>query len=183
MHRKSRIAVPEDTPQMQRLSKTCAASRTLAEGIRLFFEGRDEIAVHSLAAAAHGAVLDIARSRKLEFRGVLHDHPSLRPELKAAWTSLLNEPRNFFKHADKDPEGFIDFDGVLNELLLLDTVALSATVMSELPTEALVYAAWYEIAYPAFAGAFGENQVLAACRVRGIAPQDRAAFRKLCNAW
>jgi len=167
---------------MPRISKLDAAQRTLEEGIRLFFEGRDEIAIHSLAAAAHGVLRDIARNRKLGFTGILHDYPTLRPDLRADWIKMLNEPRNFFKHADKDPEGEIEFDGVLNEILLLDAVALSASVLKTTPIEASVYAAWFELMYPTFSGVFPGNQVLESCRLQQLSPNDRAAFRRLCDA-
>jgi hypothetical protein len=167
---------------MERLTKLSAAKRTLAEAIRLFFEGRDEVAIHSLAAAAHGILLDIARHRKLEFKGVLHEHPSLKPELKNAWRNFLNAPRNFFKHADQDPEGQLDFDGILNEILLLDAVALAATIPIDTPPEALVFAAWFEIAYPSYSGAFPGNPALVRSRQLGLVASDRKAFIPLFTA-
>jgi hypothetical protein len=164
---------------MERMSKLDAAKRVFAEAIRLFFERRDEVAVHSLAAAAHGILLDIARKRKLKFNGILHEHPSLRPELKSAWRNMLNAPRNFFKHADKDPDGQLYFDGVLNEILLLYTVALAAMILDDYPPEVFVFAAWYEMAYPDFSGAFPKNWALAQSIQLGLIVTDRETFAAL----
>ena len=166
---------------MPPISKLEAAERNLREAIILFFQKRDPVAIHTLAAASQQVLRDLAMAVMPEYIGFLHDHPGLRQDLSTEWKRLLNEPRNFFKHADKDVSALIDFDEILNEILLIDAVAIRAQVTTEPHLESSVYAAWFELKYPIAQGAFPGNAVLFHCRERNIEPDDFPEFAKLCQ--
>ena len=86
------------------ISKVEAASRLLDTAIRLFFEGADAVAVHSLAAASLNIFSDLAEHGGNSWRAHLGDDSKLSaPEMKR----VLNSAWNFFKHADRDPDGTI----------------------------------------------------------------------------
>ena len=78
------------------VQKIDAARRQLDEAIRLWMEGRDPLAIHTLTMAAFGVLYDVA-----EHRGLLQEddpvvlHPSERRQFRKL--------ANFLKHADKDP--------------------------------------------------------------------------------
>lgn len=80
---------------METISKAESAKRHLVEGIKLFFEERDSLAIHTLAAAAQGTLRDIAQVSGAERLSILHDHSDIAPEHKRNWINALNAPRNF----------------------------------------------------------------------------------------
>jgi hypothetical protein len=102
-------------------TKLEAARHQLDAAIELFFTAENPIAVHTLTAAAYNILKDLAKREKLEFpfikRGFLDSIPQQHRE--SVWAFLSN-PENFFKHADRDPDGVLEFDPQLTELLLLD---------------------------------------------------------------
>lgn len=81
--------------QYQIISKVDAADRQLRVAIRLFFERKDLLAVHTLAAAAQGILTDLTRPKDIK---IIFDR--LDPDLRRAFRAA----QNFLKHADKDPE-------------------------------------------------------------------------------
>lgn len=166
---------------MPLISKLEAAERGLREAICLFFERRDPIAVHTLAAASQQILRDIARRSSLAYVGFLHDHPNLRKDLKSEWIQILNEPRNFFKHADSDSTATLEFDEILNEILIIDAVGILAQISKTPHAEAAIYAAWYELRYPSASGAFPGNPALLYCKEHEIASDDFAHFSRLCR--
>ena len=89
---------------METISKLDGARRHLDEAIKLFFEDRDPLVVHTLAAAAQGTLRDVAKATGAERLSILHDHPGIPAEHRKTWINSINAPRNFFKHADKDHE-------------------------------------------------------------------------------
>jgi hypothetical protein len=101
------------------IAKLDAGKRNLAAAIKLFFERGDVVAVHTLAAAAQEVMRDIATARKLPHTSILHDNPLVPEESRNDWHRAINAPRNFSKHADKDPDGTIEFDKKANAQLLL----------------------------------------------------------------
>lgn len=167
---------------MANISKVDAAKRNLASAIRLFFDRGDPIAIHTLTAAAQGVIRDIAKSRGLEHTSILHDHPHIPAEARKEWIKILNAPRNFFKHADADPNGTLEFDESANETLLLDAVLVLGELDGEALSEANVFVGWYTTVNPELRSALSNNQIGEYAVRNGIAPTDFKHFRDLCGA-
>ncbi|MBZ0067426.1 MAG: hypothetical protein K8F26_01305 [Thiobacillus sp.] len=167
---------------METISKLDAARRHLDEAIRLFFEGRDSLAIHTLTAAAQGILRDVARATGAQHVSILHDHPHISPEHRKDWVNAINAPRNFFKHADNDPNGTLEFDEAVNESLLLDAVLLYGTVAQEYLSAASVYMGWFTTKNPGLRGAISGNQVGDYCVRNGISPNDKERFLELIGA-
>lgn len=167
---------------METISKLEVAKRHLDEGIRLFFEGRDSLIIHTLTAAAQGILRDVARATGAQHLSILHDHPHIPPEHRKDWINAINAPRNFFKHADNDPYGMLEFDETLNETLLLDAVLLYGTVAQKYLSAANVYMGWFTTKNPGLRGAISENQIGDYCVRNGISPNDKKRFLELIDA-
>lgn len=167
---------------MTTIQKLEAARRNLAAAVHLFFERGDPIAVHTLAAAAQGVIRDVAKSRGLTRASILHDHPDIPATARKQWISILNAPRNFFKHADKDPDGTLEFDEKENETLLLDACLTFTELSDEGQSEASVYLGWFTTANPTLRAALSNNQVGEYAVLNNISPSDYRAFRELCGA-
>ena len=99
------------------ITKLDAAKRHLETAIALFFNDADPIPIHTLTCAAYD-ILD----------GVNQHRGGKEMWVKRRYTQLpgrptradLNEIQNFLKHADRDPEGSLDFFPIMAEPMLAD---------------------------------------------------------------
>jgi hypothetical protein len=167
---------------MTSISKLDAARRNLAAAVRLFFERGDPIAIHTLAAAAQGVIRDVARARGLAHTSILHDYPDIPPDARKQWAKVLNAPRNFFKHADADPDGTLEFDESANEALLLDACLILNEIRDRPLSEANVYLGWFTTANPKLRCALSDNQIGDYAVRNGISPDAFDKFLDLCGA-
>jgi hypothetical protein len=119
-------------------TKTDVARRQLSTAIRLFFERRDPVAIHTLAAAGHQVLTDLGSAA-----GIL----SLLKgsDQKAEHVRLLNYAANFFKHADRDADGRINIEPLssFTAEFLMDAVVLLQRVTGDLPIEAKLFWTWF----------------------------------------
>ncbi|MNZ33339.1 hypothetical protein D3C78_506840 [compost metagenome] len=167
---------------MTKIKKLDAARRNLAAAVRLFFERRDPVPIHTLAAAAQGVIRDVAKARGLAHTSILHDHPDIPANKRKEWTKILNAPRNFFKHADADPDGTLEFDESANETLLLDACLILSELSDCALPEANVYLGWFTTANPRLRSALSNNQIGDYAVRNGILPEEFDKFRELCDA-
>lgn len=93
-----------------KISKTEAAKRQLDTAIDLLFEGGDALSAHTLAFAALKVLLNLYPHRRNDDFDAQID--KLVTEV-VGWRRF-SETANFLKHADRDPEGFLeDFDSAM----------------------------------------------------------------------
>ncbi|MBI4118166.1 MAG: hypothetical protein HY455_01320 [Parcubacteria group bacterium] len=105
------------------ISKLDAAKRQLETAINLFFRGGDPIAIHTLAGAAFQILNDIGEKQKIKsVHGQLLDW--VKPEKKDEVFKAINAAKNFFKHADKDPDGIIKFNFGATEYYMMDSTRM-----------------------------------------------------------
>jgi len=167
---------------MERITKLDGARRHLDQAIRLFFEDRDPLVVHTLAAAAQGTLRDIARVNDSQFKSILHDHPDIPDDHRKDWVNALNAPRNFFKHADRDPQGVLEFDPSVNISTLLDAVLLCGSLSNEYLSAANVFMGWFTTKFPEMRNSISNNQIGEFAVHNGISPDDKAKFLELIDA-
>jgi hypothetical protein len=129
-----------------RISKLDAARRQLDCAIELWFAERDPVAVHSLAAAAHQVVHDINAGRGGP--ELLFDSPRIRSEKRAELVGLLKQAMNFFKHADRDPHGVIEFTQVSTVLFLVVALQGLQHLGERFSDVELVFLQWLTIHEP-----------------------------------
>ena len=90
-----------------RVSKLDAARRQLDCAIELWFADKDDVSIHTLAAAAHQVIHDI--NKKKGGQELLFDSIKIKDEYRSEFIALVKKDMNFFKHADQDPEGITEF--------------------------------------------------------------------------
>jgi hypothetical protein len=122
------------------VTKLEAAERQLWVAIRLFFERRDAIAVHTLAAAAHSVLVDLARPRGVKI--FFEKGKYARPEDKED-NEMLRAAQNFFKHGAKDPNQEHPFFFEMTSLLLYDAALLHWRLTGALSSEVSAFISWY----------------------------------------
>jgi hypothetical protein len=167
---------------LEQITKLDAALRNLRAAVRLFFERGDPVAVHTLAAAAQGIIRDIARARGMQNTSILHDNPGIPAEDRKRWITDINAARNFFKHADTDPDGILEFDERENVRVLLDAVAVLGQFDGVEAPEANVFMGWFTTAHPGMRSAVTGNVIGDYAVRNSISPDDYGRFRELCDA-
>jgi hypothetical protein len=100
------------------IPKIEAARRQLDTAIELWFMEKDEVSVHTLAYAAYQIIHDINVHRGTAHEG-LFETSMIKDEYRSDWNKLVRKPANFFKHADNDPDGTVEFTPASNLMFLM----------------------------------------------------------------
>ena len=129
------------------ITKLEAAERQINEAIRLFFERRDIVAVHTLAAASDQVLSDLCVANGIESQ-LRHYADFIRDEARPEWFRLLRQAENFFKHANRDPGGTLDFNTQQTMWVLFDATYLYLRLTNDLTYEAGVFLCWFFLKEP-----------------------------------
>jgi hypothetical protein len=126
-----------------KLSKFDAIRAQLDAAIELYFVSENLVATHTLAAAAYNALKDIAKLEGAEHPFLKNDYIQSLPVKEQRKTiKCLNDPENFFKHADRDPNNTLSFNPELTETLLMDACAYFKSSSEEKPKYYDVFKVW-----------------------------------------
>jgi hypothetical protein len=131
-----------------RVSKLDAARRQLDCAIDLWSHGCDEIAIHTLASAAHEIIRTLCKQRGL--RDVLFDTSAdiIKPEYFQAVRKKLLEPFNFSKHADRDPSAILEFAPFISTVFMLASIEGLRSLGERLSTDQNILLEWLSFHYP-----------------------------------
>jgi len=161
------------------ITKLAAAERQLNEAIRLFFERRDIVAVHTLAAASDQVLsnLCVAKGIKPRLRGYAD---FIRAEVRKEWFGHLTHAENFFKHAERDPEGALEFNTEQTTWVLSSATMLYGELTKKLTHEASVFFCWFFLKKPGYLrdGPFKQS-LMNLCDSTKVSADDFAFFSRL----
>jgi hypothetical protein len=132
-----------------KVSKTDAARRQLQAAVLLFFNEQDPLAIHTLTAAGHEILSDLAKLGDV----VMPMQQSflaagLSKETVDTIRAELRRPQNFLKHADRDPEAVLEFSPRVTEMMLLEAVMEYTRLTGESPPLFEAYAKWVGVHEP-----------------------------------
>lgn len=150
------------------ITKHSAAQRQNDAAIRMLFSGEDSLAVHTVVAAAHRIVLDLAEKRDLapytesirktiatlyrqQFGETIPIHKLQHWATqfeKWNFRPYLNHPANFLKHADEDAGEVLDQDSLQTDTLLLASCVTYAKLGLEYTPEMKAFFRWHLAVYP-----------------------------------
>ena len=136
----------ENSAPYETLTKLQAAERQLRVAIRLFFERRDLVAVHTLGAAAQEVLRDLGRPRGI--KSIVKENALIRPGYKKKVMTTLNEAQNFFKHAGRDPDEQLKFYYEATQFFLLDAALLYFQFTRRQFPEVTGLIAWSVVKFP-----------------------------------
>lgn len=102
------------------IPKITAARSQLKTAIELWFADGDAVSIHTLACAAHQIIHDINIHQKGP--DLIFDSAVIKDENRNEWVRRMKKEMNFFKHADTDPVGVIEFDPQSSELFILMSI-------------------------------------------------------------
>jgi len=94
-------------------------------GIRLYFTNSDPISTHTLIAAGYNVIRDLNRRRggePLFAKELIFDY--IKEGHEKEFRNRINAAENFFKHADSDPDGYIDFNPCQSDFLILEACSV-----------------------------------------------------------
>lgn len=135
-----------DSAPYETLTKLQAAERQLRVAIRLFFERRDLVSVHTLAAAAQDVLRGLGRRRGIG--SIFKDSVLIRPGYREKMADLFNEAQNFFKHGHHDPNRQLKFYYKITKFYLLDAAFLYNQLTGRTLPEIAVLSAWFVSNFP-----------------------------------
>jgi hypothetical protein len=125
------------------LTKQDVARRQLATAIQLHFEGRDLVSIFSLAANAWEIIDALCEVRRIEsFSRQVRENVPQGKDLKRHY---INSPyRNFFKHADHDPDATVPKLSTANvDAIIFLGVEDYLRLFERAPVEFQAYQLWY----------------------------------------
>lgn len=105
------------------LDKLTVATMQLNTAIRLFFEDRDPISVHTLVCASLEILQKLVKDKSKVASNQLVIHPDtifVKEDYRKEYIKIIFKNRNFFKHADRDRDKIINFNTEANELYILE---------------------------------------------------------------
>jgi hypothetical protein len=106
------------------ITKLDAAKRQLETVIRLYFHNEDPVSIYTLLCAAYNIVRDVNKKRGGPPMLIKDDliEVYVKTEYQQQMRKKLNEPENFFKHADRDHAETIEVNPAASEFMILDAV-------------------------------------------------------------
>lgn len=129
------------------IDKVEVVNRQIIEAVRLFFNERDSVAIHTLIASAHQILFDLGKQKNIQ--SALKNTASLRKSEVQKFIRKINYPYNFFKHADKDPNSKINILPLVDLTVdfIFDAIVMLQQISGELPYEAKIYWLWFVSKY------------------------------------
>jgi hypothetical protein len=128
------------------IPKLDAARRQLFAAIGMHFDRQDPLAVHTVSSAANEILRQLAA--RLDIPALIQDHPWLRPERREEFRRILRTPANFLKHADKDPDGSLEFFPTGTHLQMFESADLLMRMSGTIPPECGLFVTWCWLRYP-----------------------------------
>lgn len=130
------------------LTKSDVACRQLVTAIRLFFNDGDPVSVYTLASNAWEVIDQLCKGRGIDtVSDQTRSHIDPSKDLKRDY---INNPyRNFFKHADSDPDVVVTgFNTRTPESVLFLAAEDYIRLNKKSPVEVQVYQSWFTAMYP-----------------------------------
>ncbi len=123
------------------ISKLQAAESQLKTAIELFFKERDSISIHTLASASQ-EILEVLGKKKGIKSERLKMLEMYKPEERGKVHNKLWYHKNFFKHADQNPNGITILNPEYTELVIWDAVRLYFFITKKKVPAFLIYDLW-----------------------------------------
>lgn len=137
------------SPKIEKVTKVDAARRQLSTAIRLFFERRDTVSIHTLVSAAQGIMHDLLEKQGPGKGSFLKSATIVRPEKRAEYFKLITDAQNFFKHADREPaDAVLEFYPEPIAFSILDVVDMLQRYTGHHQADAIVFLLWFGVKHP-----------------------------------
>lgn len=157
-----------------KLSKLEAARCQLCTAIELWFAEADPVSTHTLAFAAYEVIHFVSKKRNPGRRDLVFDSRLIRPGYQKIWNEHIRREANFFKHADRDPDGTIEFRIASPEFFILYAILGLELCEERFNDTESAFLLWFYLHKPTFLTEEGEKAFH-----NGIAAEHFASARQL----
>lgn len=125
------------------IDKVEVVNKQIKEAVRLYFDKRDPVVIHTLIASAHQILIDLGKIKGVDSQ--IKNTKSLEKSEVQELIKNLNYPYNFFKHADKDHDAKINVSPLidLTSDFLMDAIIMLQRISGNIPDEAKVFWNWF----------------------------------------
>lgn len=132
---------------IQTITKIEAAERQLNTGVRMFFRGEDVLATHTVICAAQGVINDLsdAHGKKSTLASLME---LIKPGKQKRMIDFFNNPQNFLKHADRDPDDILKYNPDVLEQYILITVNSFEILTGRNTPETKGFMIWFSMLHP-----------------------------------
>jgi NADH:ubiquinone oxidoreductase subunit C len=130
------------------VTKLEALERQLRVAIRMFFERKDMIVVHTLVGASQDALRQLGSARGV---ASMYDHAEkvIRRDKVKDFVNALRKAQIFFKHASSgDSDEKLKFYYSVTQFLLFDAALLCSALTGRLTPEVRTFLAWFIAKFP-----------------------------------
>ena len=163
------------------LTKIDVAELLISTAIRLFFEGAHPVPIYALASAAREILTTLGDKTGIET--VLHAVAKRQGKSLKELATSAHTFAGFFKHADRDPQGVLQFSETDVDPVLAMAVQDFGRITGGMPVEGQVFELWiYALAFAKVSEAPLKGQrviKLAIKQFPGIRTADRRTQKKL----
>jgi hypothetical protein len=158
------------------LSKLDVAKRELEHAIKLFFNHGDFVIIHLSVCAAEEILSGIGKSSHItSMKSEMGKY--IKPEKLEYVQKKLNEPYNFFKHANNDPDKLLAFNPESSEFNIWDSINMYQELTSEITGIMSAFRIWFNIKHKdILIGPTSEEVESFKKAVEGISLEDRGFF-------
>jgi hypothetical protein len=111
--------------------------------ILLYFQDADPLGVQTLAGAAHGIIEDLARKQDLQGKGT-----GVQSGQRHYVTSMIDNAKNFLKHADRDPDDVLTFNPDWTDFLMFEAIHMYISLAATLKLAHVIFLVWLSSKYP-----------------------------------
>jgi hypothetical protein len=135
------------SPELITVTKLDAARRHLSTAIKLWFAGGDPVSIHTLGYALYEVIHVLSRNANRQEK-LIFDNDFIKDEFRSDFNKLVKKAPSFFKHADKDPNGAVEFMPQMSEMFFLFTALGIETMGLTLGGEEKAFLIWLSIHNP-----------------------------------
>lgn len=128
---------------VEKITKIDAARKQLVSAVQMFFNNGDPVSVHTLATSAWEIVYTLSKREGIE--GLSSETEGRLTTGKRLREDYINKPyRNFFKHADRDPDAVLeDFTDEANDPILILLCEDYNRYCPKAPIESQLFPIWF----------------------------------------
>jgi len=131
-----------------KVGKLDAARRQLETAVLLYFNDKDPVSIHTLVCAAHEVIGEL--NKQAGGTPLMLEGGMIKDEYKEDFKKQVRKAKNFFKHANSDPDETIDFNPETNEFYLLDACEGYEILTKEKNPYFTIYRGWFFYLNPNF---------------------------------
>jgi hypothetical protein len=152
----------------QSVTKLDAARRQLDTAIELWFHDKDEVSILTLSYAAYEVIHTVSKKRGRK-QPLIFDSDVVKPEFRRLLASHIKKAPNFFKHADHDSEGTVEFKPVMSEILFIFSIMGLQSIGISSNDYELAFSWWFNLTRPNLLSKHGRELIAKSLPVDAIA--------------